>query len=73
MTVVFGKIFKIDNRYLLFFILYTFLRLTEKDTDTEIFVYTEHLRLRLPLTPMTDENAFYIELYKKTQTLGVNR
>ena len=38
-------------------------------------VYTEHLRLRLPLTPMMDEIAFYIKLYRKpqTQTLGVNR
>ena len=38
-------------------------------------VYTERLRLRLPLTPMMDANAFYIKLYRKTQTqpLGVNR
>ena len=38
-------------------------------------IYTEHLCLRLPLTPMMDENAFYIELYRKTQTqtVGVNR
>ena len=37
--------------------------------------YTKRLRLRLPLTPMIDENAFYIELYRKsqTQTLGINR
>ena len=31
-------------------------------------VYTERLRLRLPLAPMMDENAFYIKLYRKTQT-----
>ena len=36
-------------------------------------VYTERLRLHLPLAPMMDENAFYIKLYRKTQTLGVNR
>ena len=35
-------------------------------------VYTECLRLRRPLTPMMDENAFYLELYRKTQALGVN-
>ena len=37
-------------------------------------VYTEHLCLRLTLTPMIDENVFYIQLYRKTQTqpLGVN-
>ena len=27
----------------------------------------------LPLTPMMAENLFYIELYRKTQTLYVNR
>ena len=38
-------------------------------------LYTKRLRLRLPLTPMMDEIAFYIKLYRKTQTqtLGVNR
>ena len=36
-------------------------------------VYTEHLHLRHALTPMMDENALYIELYRKTQTLSVNR
>ena len=38
-------------------------------------VHAERLRLRLQLTPMMDENAFYIKLYRKsqTQTLGVNR
>ena len=34
-------------------------------------VYTE--RLRHPLTSMMDENAFYIILYRKTQTLSLNR
>ena len=34
-------------------------------------VYTE--RLRLPLAPMMDKNAFCNELYTKTQTLYVNR
>ena len=38
-------------------------------------VHTKRLRLRHPLTPMVDKNAFYIELHRKTQTqtLGVNR
>ena len=37
-------------------------------------VYTEHLRMRHSLTPMMDANSFYIEMYRKTQTLslGVN-
>ena len=38
-------------------------------------VYTERLRLPHPLTLMMDANAFYIEIYRKTQTfsLGINR
>ena len=38
-------------------------------------VYTKRLRLRLPLTLTLDANAFYIKLYRRTQsqTLGVNR
>ena len=33
-------------------------------------VYTEHLRLRHPLTLMVDANAFFIEIYRKMQTLS---
>ena len=31
-------------------------------------IYTERSRLRPSLTLMMDQNAFYIEVYRKTQT-----
>ena len=46
--------------------------LIEMNGDLRPFC-TERLGLHLTLTPIMDENAFYIELYRKTQTLGVNR